>query len=100
MGCGSRAGKTEQHSGGKPHVVTELCRGCKRCQRECANSGLVFDAEAKKMHVDHEHCVGCGRCLGACNFDAIRFDDYAANKLLNCRMLQKADINCKRNNLK
>ena len=88
MGCGSRAGKTEQHSGGKPHVVTELCRGCKRCQKECANGGLVFDAAAKKMHVDHEHCVGCGRCLGACNFDAIRFDDYAANTLLNCRMAE------------
>ena len=37
MGCGSRAGKTEQHSSGKPHISPEKCRGCRRCQRECAN---------------------------------------------------------------
>lgn len=90
MGCGSRAGKTEQHSGGKPHVDEALCRGCRRCQKECANGGLVFDKEKKKMTVDHEHCVGCGRCLGACNFDAIQFDNCAANKLLNCRMAEYA----------
>ena len=26
MGCGSRAGKTDQHSSGKPHVKEKLCR--------------------------------------------------------------------------
>ena len=65
MGCGSRAGKTEQHRSGTPHITAEVCRGCKRCQRECANGGLVFDEAAKKMTVDTEHCVGCGRCIGA-----------------------------------
>ena len=90
MGCGSRAGKTEQHSSGKPSIDPELCRGCRRCQRECANGGLVFDEGAKKMHVDHDHCVGCGRCLGACNFDAISFDDDNANEVLNCRMAEYA----------
>ena len=88
MGCGSRAGKTEQHSSGKPSIDPELCRGCRRCQRECANGGLVFDEGSRKMHVDHDHCVGCGRCLGACNFDAISFDDDNANEVLNCRMAE------------
>lgn len=88
MGCGSRAGKKDQHSNGKPHVEEELCRGCRRCQRECANDGLVFDAEKKKMTVDQAHCLGCGRCLGACNFDAIVFDNDAANAVLNCRMAE------------
>ncbi|MGN1057938.1 MAG: DUF362 domain-containing protein [Candidatus Avelusimicrobium sp.] len=88
MGCGSRAGKTDQHSSGKPSIDPSLCRGCRRCQRECANGGLVFDAEAKKMQVDQNSCVGCGRCLGACNFDAISFDNDAANALLNCRMAE------------
>ena len=88
MGCGSRAGKTEQHSSGKPSIDPELCRGCRRCQRECANGGLVFDEGTRKMHVDHDHCVGCGRCLGACNFDAISFDDDNANEVLNCRMAE------------
>lgn len=88
MGCGSRAGKTEQHSSGKPHINTDDCRGCKKCMKECANGGLEYDAETRKMHVNEDHCVGCGRCLGACNFDAIEFNDYAANELLNCRMAE------------
>lgn len=88
MGCGSRAGKTDQHSSGKPHIDPTLCRGCRRCQRECANGGLEFDTISKKMMVNHENCVGCGRCLGACNFDAIVFDNDAANALLNCRMAE------------
>lgn len=88
MGCGSRAGKKEQHSSGKPHVKEKRCRGCKRCQKECANQGLVFDELKKKMSVDKEHCVGCGRCLGACNFDAIVFNSDNAGAELNCRMAE------------
>ncbi len=34
MGCGSRAGKMEQHSSGKPAVNEELCKGCHRCAKE------------------------------------------------------------------
>jgi uncharacterized protein len=88
MGCGSRAGKTEQHSGGKASIKKKKCRGCYACFKECANDALVFDEEAKKMHVNKEHCVGCGRCLGACNFDAIAFTDFAAVQLLNKRMAE------------
>lgn len=88
MGCGSRAGKKEQHSNGKPTIIEEQCVGCRRCQRECANNGLVFNETTKKMHVDQSSCVGCGRCLGACNFDAIEFVNDAATKQLNCRMAE------------
>lgn len=88
MGCGSRAGKCEQHSNGHPTIDPELCRGCKRCQRECANGGLVFDAASRKMTVDQDHCVGCGRCLGACNFDAIDFAASNAVQVLNCKMAE------------
>lgn len=90
MGCGSRAGKKEQHSSGKPHIDQELCRGCRKCQKECANGGLEFDTESKKMNVNQENCVGCGRCLGACNFDAISFSNDAANEQLNCRIAEYA----------
>ncbi|MBQ8093621.1 MAG: DUF362 domain-containing protein [Clostridia bacterium] len=88
MGCGSRAGKTDQHKNGRPHVEEEACRGCRRCQRECANGGLIFNPETRKMHVDDAHCVGCGRCLGACNFDAIKFNDDNAVAMLNARMAE------------
>ena len=88
MGCGSRAGKKEQHASGKPKIAPEACRGCRRCQKECANNGLVFDPETKKMTVDQDNCVGCGRCLGACNFDAIYFTNDNAQAALNCRMAE------------
>lgn len=88
MGCGSRAGKKEQHCSGKPHIEESLCRGCRKCQKECANNGLHFDADTKKMSVLQDNCVGCGRCLGACNFDAIVFDNDDANELLNYRMAE------------
>ena len=90
MGCGSRAGKKDQHANGQPTVDQDACRGCRRCQRECANQGLVFDQKARKMQVDKAHCVGCGRCIGACNFDAISFGEDAATQDLNCRMAEYA----------
>lgn len=88
MGCGSRAGKKDQHSNGKPFISQEECRGCKQCMRECANNGLEFDEQEKKMSVNLNNCVGCGRCVGACNFDAIEFQNDAATKELNCRMAE------------
>ncbi|MBQ2033635.1 MAG: TRAP transporter large permease subunit [Alistipes sp.] len=90
MGCGSRAGKTEQHISGQPIIKAKKCRGCKKCLAQCANDGLVFDEQTRKMSVDKSNCVGCGRCLGACNFDAINFEDFHAPKLLNCKMAEYA----------
>lgn len=90
MGCGSRAGKTEQHASGQPKIDADLCRGCKRCMLQCANNGLVYNAETRKMSVNKDNCVGCGRCLGACNFDAISFENFDANELLNRRMAEYA----------
>ena len=94
MGCGSRAGKTEQHASGKPFIKERKCRGCKRCMRECANNGLAFDPETKKMHIDLDHCMGCGRCLGACNFDAICFKQDNAVEMLNKRIAEYAQAVC------
>ena len=87
MGCGSRAGKKDQHSGGKATINPDLCHGCRKCQRECANGGLVYDSDARKMTVSAD-CVGCGRCLGACNWDAISFADNFANSMLGCRIAE------------
>lgn len=88
MGCGSRAGKKAQHMNGQPQIDQELCRGCRACMRECANDGLSFDENTRKMSINTQNCVGCGRCIGACNFDAIAFANYAATKDLNCRMAE------------
>ena len=90
MGCGSRAGKTDQHSGGQPRISEKRCRGCMKCLAQCANNGLYFDADTRKMKVNTDNCVGCGRCLGACNFDAISFENEQAPELLNRRMAEYA----------
>lgn len=89
MGCGSRAGKKEQHSSGLAQINEDLCRGCRKCESHCANGGLVFDAGRRKMTVT-ENCVGCGHCLGTCNFDAIGFENDVANELLSRRMAEYA----------
>ena len=90
MGCGSRAGKTDQHSGGQPRISEKRCRGCMKCLAQCANNGLYFDVDTRKMKVNTDNCVGCGRCLGACNFDAISFENEQAPELLNRRMAEYA----------
>ena len=69
MGCGSRGGKMEMHSDGKPVVNQKKCVGCRLCLRGCANDAIRFDTG--KAFIDHEKCAGCGRCIGSCNRDAI-----------------------------
>ena len=86
MGCGSRAGKMEQHNSGKPTVNREVCVGCRVCSRNCAHGAISFPE--KKASIDHEKCVGCGRCLGACNFDAIYNENESAVKDLNIKMAE------------
>lgn len=88
MGCGSRAGKKDQHCNGTPQIDPDKCRGCRACLKQCANNGLTYHEETHKMSINPDNCVGCGRCIGACNFDAIDFANWAASKDLNCRMAE------------
>ena len=87
MGCGSRAGKKEMHSAGKPSVDTSTCVGCKMCAKQCAHGAISFD-ENGKAHINHDKCVGCGRCIGVCNFDAISAPNDEANDILNKKMVE------------
>lgn len=87
MGCGSRAGKMDQHKTGKPSVITEKCRGCRVCFKNCAHGAISFD-ENRKAIIDHDKCVGCGRCLGACNFNAIKNENDCAILELNKKMAE------------
>ena len=70
MGGGSRAGKLEMHSDGKPNLVRGRCIGCGMCRRVCAHGALTPGAD-RKMTIDHAKCAGCGRCIGVCPKDAL-----------------------------
>ena len=72
MGCGSRAGKMEQHNAGKPHVAEKYCIGCGQCRRICAHGAPII--ENGKAHIDHDKCVGCGRCIAVCPKDAVQIN--------------------------
>ena len=52
MGCGSRAGKMEQHNAGKPFVKTEKCIGCGSCATACQTGGEAQIAELTALGFD------------------------------------------------
>ena len=100
MGCGSRAGKMEQHAAGKPAVDVDACIGCRMCERVCAHGAISFDATAERwtasgrvrtVHlaaIDAGKCVGCGRCIGMCNQDAIEPMYDQAAEVLNYKIAE------------
>lgn len=86
MGCGSRAGKMEMHSAGKPNVKEDLCIGCRRCMRNCAHEAI--EMVNHKARIDHNKCVGCGRCIGVCPEDAVKPAQDESNDVLNKKMAE------------
>lgn len=86
MGCGSRAGKMEQHNAGKPHVAEKHCIGCGQCRKICAHGAPII--ENGKAHIDHDKCVGCGRCIAVCPKDAVRIDWDESTTNLNCKIAE------------
>ena len=93
MGCGSRAGKMEQHCEGKPSVNQVACVGCGACNRICAHGApIIADGKAT---IDHDKCVDCGRCLAVCPKDAIAADFADSIAMLNYKMAEYAYAVCK-----
>lgn len=93
MGGGSRAGKMEMHSSGKPHVRPKHCVGCGMCTRVCAHSAI--EIEERKARIDHDKCVGCGRCIGVCPKDAVVPGTSESNDILNCKIAEYTLAICK-----
>ena len=100
MGGGSRAGKMEQHSAGKPSVNDDQCVGCRQCAKICAHDAIDYDTTVERAtpsgrtrtvhlaHIDHAKCVGCGRCIAVCNQDAIKPDYDQAVEVLNYKIAE------------
>ena len=92
MGCVSRAGKMQQHNSGKPIVHADLCRGCRRCAKECGSDAITYENGKAVIHQDI--CKGCGRCIGACAFDAIENQNWDANEILGRKMAEYSQAVC------
>ena len=88
MGGGSRAGKMEQHSDGKPYVDQELCIGCGACARICAHDAPQIADH--RCTIDHAKCVGCGHCLAVCPKDAVKPTFGTSFDLLNYKIAEYA----------
>lgn len=79
MGCASRGGKLDMHSGAKPFIDKEKCTLCLRCYDYC-----IFQAikKNKSMAIIESKCTGCGGCMSICPEKAIKFRwDAAADQL-------------------
>lgn len=88
MGCGSRAGKMEMHSSGKPRVDARRCVGCRVCAGACAHGAILFPV--KKARIDRARCVGCGACIGACPRGAVELEDDEAPDALQAKIAEYA----------
>jgi len=69
MGCASRRGKYEQHSGAIPTVEQEFCIACGLCKVSC--SAGCIEIENDKARIAPDLCIGCGECVVACRTNAI-----------------------------
>ena len=82
----------KQHASGKPAINEDLCRGCRRCAKECGSDAITY--QDKKAVIDYDKCKGCGRCIGACNYDAVYNPNSNANELLDRKMAEYAQAVC------
>ena len=93
MGCGSRAGKMEQHNSGKPFILGKRCIGCGACKKICAHQAILI--QERVASIDHQLCVGCGRCIGVCPKDAVVNKWDESNDILNCKIAEYSLAVCK-----
>jgi uncharacterized protein len=77
MGFAGRGGKLDQHSGIKPVIVEEDCRGCKVCANYCPAKSITV--ENRKAHIKPEDCFGCGECFALCPNKAVKVNKWAAS---------------------
>ena len=66
MGCASKRGKEEQHSG-RFVIDISACVKCGRCLVKCGSGAI-----SKSFEIDQRLCNGCGQCYAECLDGAIR----------------------------
>ena len=88
MGCASRKGKLEQHSGLSPKVKRKNCIGCGECVEHCAQGAISLNG--KKAFILPEKCVGCGECILICQNRAIQVQWNTDIPLFQKKMVEYA----------
>jgi uncharacterized Fe-S center protein len=85
MGCGSKLGKLEMHSGTKPIVDEELCAACGLCAKTCRQKAISVE---KNASIDYKKCVGCGECIVVCPKSSISQKEKTQSKILNEKIVE------------
>lgn len=65
---GTVLGMLSKYSRMKVAIDTNLCNGCRKCERNCKASCI----NAKMHEIDYSRCVVCGDCIEMCNQKAIK----------------------------
>ena len=86
MGSGSRSGKMEMHSSGKPVINESGCFGCGICRKNCAHNAIIL--KDNRAAIDQDKCTGCGRCIIFCPHDLIRSPFDESNDILNKKIVE------------
>ncbi len=86
MGCASRKGKLEQHSGLAPKVKRKKCIGCKECVNHCVHNAISIIE--KKASIDTQKCVGCGECILICPNNLIDIKWDASMEVFQKKMVE------------
>lgn len=79
MGCGSRAGKLEMHSGMGPKVNLDKCRGCGYCIPRCP--GKAISIKNHKAQIEKDACIGCGECVVVCQHHAMDTQEWSTDNM-------------------
>ncbi|OGC42907.1 hypothetical protein A2Y85_00170 [candidate division WOR-3 bacterium RBG_13_43_14] len=87
MGCASRGGKLDMHSGAKPYIDRDKCTFCLECYNYC-----IFNAikKNKAVTIVDRKCTGCGGCMSICPEKAIKFRWNAASGDLQKKIAEYA----------
>lgn len=89
MGCATRKGKMQQHSGLGPKRRPEKCQGCGECIEVCGPGALWLD-EQGQVDIDQDSCNGCAACLLACRYGALDVDYQIEVPLFMERLVEYA----------
>lgn len=86
MGCASRRGKMEQHSGVGPKVKEKKCIGCGDCSDHCVAGAIEMVDD--KARINPELCIGCGECILICQNGAIQIQWSQSGEAFLERMVE------------